>query len=65
MRWAHPSLLLTVASPAFAAVKEVWWNITYVENANPDGLQERRVVGVNGTWPCAAFKRPCESSYHS
>jgi iron transport multicopper oxidase len=29
----------------------LWWNITYVENANPDGLFERRVIGVNGTWP--------------
>lgn len=33
-----------------AATVEHWWNITYV-NANPDGLFERRVIGVNGTWP--------------
>ncbi|KAG8777671.1 ferroxidase fet3 [Serendipita sp. 407] len=26
------------------------WNITYAR-ANPDGLFERRVIGVNGTWP--------------
>jgi hypothetical protein len=26
-------------------------NITYVENVNPDGLQARRAIGVNGTWP--------------
>ncbi|KAI0305242.1 Fet3 protein [Multifurca ochricompacta] len=29
--------LLTAASPTFAGVKEIWWNLTYVENANPDG----------------------------
>ncbi|KIM31143.1 Ferroxidase [Serendipita vermifera MAFF 305830] len=33
-----------------AATVEVWWNITYA-TANPDGLFERRVIGVNGTWP--------------
>lgn len=43
--------LLAVASPAFAAVRELWWNITYVEGASPDGLYERRVIGVNGAWP--------------
>ncbi len=42
----------TFAAPTFAAVKEVWWNLTYVDKANPDGLYERRVIGVNGTWPC-------------
>jgi len=41
---ALPSLVL-------AGIHEIWWNITYVENANPDGLFERRVVGVNNTWP--------------
>lgn len=34
-----------------AGVQEIWWNITYVENASPDGLFERRVIGVNNTWP--------------
>ena len=43
--------LLAAVSPALAGVQEIWWNITYVENANPDGLQPRRVIGVNGTWP--------------
>ena len=42
----------TLALPSFAGVQEVWWNLTYVENANPDGLYKRRVIGVNGTWPC-------------
>ncbi|KAI9444229.1 Fet3 protein [Lactarius indigo] len=50
--WLHRlALLSVVASPAFAGVTEIWWNITYVENANPDGLFDRRVIGVNGTWP--------------
>ena len=43
--------LLAAASPTLAALRELWWNITYVENANPDGLAERRVIGINGTWP--------------
>jgi hypothetical protein len=49
---------LSLASPTFAGVKEVWWNLTYVSNANPDGLQERRVIGVNGTWPCVSTGYP-------
>nr|ABE60664.1 Fet3 protein [Phanerodontia chrysosporium] len=43
--------LLAAVSPALAGVHEVWWNITYVQQANPDGLQPRRVIGINGTWP--------------
>lgn len=38
-------LLLCSISPALAGVRELWWNITYVENANPDGLADRRVIG--------------------
>ncbi|KAH7915028.1 Fet3 ferroxidase, partial [Hygrophoropsis aurantiaca] len=44
-------LPLALASSAIADVQEVWWDVTYVHNANPDGLFERRVIGVNGTWP--------------
>lgn len=33
-----------------AALVELNWNITYTI-ANPDGLYERRVIGVNGQWP--------------
>ncbi len=43
--------LLFAASPVFAGIHEEWWNLTYVENVNPDGLFERRVIGVNNTWP--------------
>jgi len=46
------SLYLAVAAvPALAAIKDVFWDITYVDNVNPDGLSERRAIGVNGTWP--------------
>ncbi|KAF8480361.1 Fet3 protein [Russula ochroleuca] len=45
------AFFFTLASTTFAGVKEVWWNLTYVNNANPDGLYERRVIGVNGSWP--------------
>ena len=55
--------LLAAATPAFAALKEVWWNITYIQNANPDGLQPRRVIGVNGTWPwVSSYLRACTHS---
>jgi iron transport multicopper oxidase len=42
---------LLAAPHALAAVHEVWWNLTYVQDINPDGLSPRRVIGVNGTWP--------------
>ncbi|KAG9005058.1 ferroxidase fet3 [Tulasnella sp. 427] len=42
--------LLALASGVAADVREYWWNIDYTQ-ANPDGLFERRVIGVNGTWP--------------
>lgn len=43
--------LLAAVSPVLAGTKEIWWNITYVQDANPDGLFARQVIGVNGTWP--------------
>lgn len=43
--------LLALAQCVVGAVHDVWWDITYVENVNPDGLFPRRAVGVNGTWP--------------
>jgi hypothetical protein len=48
---AWVAFFLAFVSTTFADVKEVWWDLTYVNNANPDGLYERRVIGVNGTWP--------------
>lgn len=47
---ALASTLLLGSSFAQAALVEHFWNITYV-NANPNGLAERRVIGVNNTWP--------------
>ncbi|EFP86676.2 uncharacterized protein PGTG_13058 [Puccinia graminis f. sp. tritici CRL 75-36-700-3] len=35
---------------ARSAVVDFYWNITYA-TANPDGLFERTVIGVNNTWP--------------
>ena len=51
---AWVAFFFTLASPSFAGFQEVWWNLTYVDNANPDGLYPRRVIGVNGTWPCVS-----------
>ena len=44
--------LLALATCCVAGVQELWWNVTYVQNADPDGLYPRRVIGVNNTWPC-------------
>ncbi|KAL8278893.1 hypothetical protein RQP46_008764 [Phenoliferia psychrophenolica] len=41
---------LSLASLAAAELVEVYYNVSYAL-ANPDGLFERQVVGVNGTWP--------------
>lgn len=48
-------MLASLISPAIAGVQELWWNITYVQNVNPDGLADRRVIGVNNTWPWVCF----------
>ncbi|KXS12722.1 multicopper oxidase [Gonapodya prolifera JEL478] len=47
---ASAALIATLASSALAATKEIWYTVTYAR-ANPDGLFDRRVIGVNGTWP--------------
>lgn len=44
------ALLALASTAAQAAVVTYNWNLTYV-NANPDGLFERRVIGVNGQFP--------------
>ena len=49
---AYLALFLLAAAPtALAGLTEIWWNLTYVNNTNPDGLFSRTVVGVNGSWP--------------
>ncbi|WWD18251.1 hypothetical protein CI109_102701 [Kwoniella shandongensis] len=49
-RTALTTTALALVASVQAATIEHWWNITYA-TANPDGLQERRVFGINGTWP--------------
>ncbi|KAI9467590.1 ferroxidase fet3 [Coemansia sp. RSA 1290] len=46
------SLLLAGTGLTVAAAKHIveYWDIGYLK-ANPDGLFERRVIGVNGQWP--------------
>lgn len=47
-----PLLLAALAAPLIrAATFEYFWNITWVDGANPSGLFPRQVIGVNGTWP--------------
>ncbi|CAK5272094.1 unnamed protein product [Mycena citricolor] len=49
--WPLALLPVLAAQPALAALHELWWNLTYVDGVNPDGLAPRRAIGVNGTWP--------------
>lgn len=44
------ALPLFLAARALAETRELWVNITYA-TGNPDGLLERKVIGLNGTWP--------------
>nr|ODN96638.1 acidic laccase [Cryptococcus depauperatus CBS 7855] len=43
-------LILSLITGIQAATVEHWWNISYAE-ANPDGRFQRRVIGINGSWP--------------
>jgi iron transport multicopper oxidase len=52
-RVKFPSRLACLCSLVYqarSAVVDFYWNITYA-TANPDGLFERTVIGVNNTWP--------------
>ncbi|KIY47458.1 ferroxidase [Fistulina hepatica ATCC 64428] len=54
MRWTpcrSALALVFAAHSALAGVQEVWWNVSYAYDVNPDGLYPRRAVGVNGSWP--------------
>lgn len=44
------AILSVMACVVQGARVEYNWNITYA-TANPDGVYERRVIGVNGQWP--------------
>ncbi|KAG0045787.1 hypothetical protein BGZ83_008999 [Gryganskiella cystojenkinii] len=48
------AVLALASTVAKAAVVTYDWNITYV-NASPDGMFERRVIGVNGQFPIPAI----------
>jgi iron transport multicopper oxidase len=50
-----------LAGSAQAALVEHYWNISYTQ-ANPDGLYERRVIGVNGSWPYVPTNSPSNIS---
>ncbi|KAI8363888.1 multicopper oxidase-domain-containing protein [Blakeslea trispora] len=51
MRLLATCLLVASSAGLAQAARVVYdWNITYA-TANPDGLFERKVVGVNGAWP--------------
>ena len=45
-----PLLFAALLQLAVAKTVTYNWNVTYV-NAAPDGF-ERRVIGINGKWPC-------------
>lgn len=47
-----PTLLV---GHAVAKTVELDWNVGWVK-ANPDGLKEREVVGINGEWPLPAIE---------
>jgi iron transport multicopper oxidase len=42
--------VLLLISPVFSKTVTYDWNITWTR-ANPDGLYERDVIGINGQWP--------------
>ncbi|PVU94393.1 hypothetical protein BB559_003016 [Furculomyces boomerangus] len=44
-----------IISPCFSKIINVNWNISYARG-NPDGLYNRRVIGVNGDWPIKALE---------
>ena len=41
------------AAPALVAAADVYkdWTVGWVNGVNPDGMKERRAIGVNGQWP--------------
>jgi iron transport multicopper oxidase len=48
MHWLLPTVV-------FSAIVTLDWNVTYVNNVNPDGQFFRRAIGVNGVWPPPAI----------
>ncbi|CAO1614394.1 unnamed protein product [Parajaminaea phylloscopi] len=48
---AAATAAVVATTAAQAALVEQWWNVEWVNDVNPTGMQPRRVIGVNGTWP--------------
>ncbi|KAL4905597.1 hypothetical protein BDW74DRAFT_185121 [Aspergillus multicolor] len=46
----HLATIALILHPSLAKTVTFDWNVTWV-TANPDGLHERKVVGINGEWP--------------
>ncbi|KAJ6530599.1 Fet3 protein [Mycena capillaripes] len=44
-------IVVAASDRTHANVVEVWWNLTPVNNVNPDARFPRQVFGVNGSWP--------------
>lgn len=45
-------LAVLIAFNLIEAARVVYdYNITYVNDVNPDGLYSRQVVGINNQWP--------------
>jgi iron transport multicopper oxidase len=52
MQFISSLVLLTFFIHQLHAARVVYdYNITYVDNVNPDNLYSRQVVGINGQWP--------------
>lgn len=49
-RPCHLAALCVLVTLATAATVNLDWNITWVR-ANPDGVADRPVIGINGKWP--------------
>ena len=50
--WKNVAMaLVCMAAAVFAKPVEYDWTVGYVENVNPDGLQPRRAIGINGQFP--------------
>ena len=45
------ALVAFAASSSAARAVDEYWNVEWVQDVNPDGLQPRAAIGVNGTWP--------------
>ena len=47
----HILSFLPFSTLALGATLTYNWQVTQVQNANPDGAFPRTVIGVNGKWP--------------